>query len=180
VLEQTWALLSGFTVAACDGGVDMDGLCRFAGERFGEGPDGAETVRRDLLAREALSTQIVEALGIALLHVRTAGVAAPVFAVIVPRGAPRGDGAAPGAGGGAPGAFTHPYLKGAKSCVLMMLPQGRPPEMTGVMGRLSGALVDMPLFLEAAQRGDEATLRAVAEAELTDLLIQYCNEKLKT
>jgi len=39
--------------------------------------------------------------------------------------------------------------------------------------------VDTPLFLEAAQRGEEGTIRAIAEAELSDALVQYCNEKLR-
>jgi mannitol operon transcriptional antiterminator len=163
VLEQTWALLSGFAVVPCARDCGMDALCILAGERFGEGPGGPEKVHGDLLAREALSTQVVEELGLVLLHVRTAGAASPVFAVIAPEG----------------GAFTAPGLKGAKSCVLMLLPQGGAPEMTGIMGRLSGALADTPVFLDAAQRGDVETLRAIAEAELADALVQYCSEKLR-
>jgi len=162
VLEQTWALLDTFKVHSCEADLSLPGLCGLSGALFGEGPGGGDFVRHDLLSREALSSQVVETLGIALLHVRTKGVATPVFAVITPEG----------------GVFTEPVFKGAKCAVLMLLPQGGPPEMNGVMGRLSSALVDLPLFLEAAQRGDEATLRAIAEAELACALVQYCDEKL--
>jgi hypothetical protein len=46
------------------------------------------------------------------------------------------------------------------------------------MGRLSGALIDMPLFLEAVRAGNRETIQAVLEREISDLLAQ-CGGKLK-
>jgi mannitol operon transcriptional antiterminator len=158
IFTQSKMLLDSFTVASIGAGCSFDELVRFAAARFS--PENPRAVRRAFADREALATQVVDELGIVLLHTR-ADAASPVFALIVPEG----------------GVFTDAYLKNTRSCVLMLLPEKAPAEMTELMGRISGALIDMPLFLEAVRSGDRESVQAVLEREVSDILAQ-CGGKL--
>jgi mannitol operon transcriptional antiterminator len=159
IFMQSRRLLDSFTVVSINAGCSFDELVRFAAARFS--PENPQVLRQAFAAREALATQVVDELGIVLLHTRSAEAASPVFAVIIPDG----------------GVFTDAYLKNTKSCVLMLLPEKAPLEMTELMGRISSALIDMPLFLEAVRSGDRETIQAVLEREVSDLLAQ-CGGKL--
>jgi mannitol operon transcriptional antiterminator len=159
IFMQSRRLLDNFAVVSIEAGVSFDELTGFAAARFS--PENPQVLRQALAAREALTTQVVNELGIVLLHTRSAANASPVFAVIVPKG----------------GVFTGGYLNGIKSCVLILLPEKTPKEMTELMGRLSSALIDMPLFLGAVQTGNCETIQAVLEREISDILVQ-CGGKL--
>jgi mannitol operon transcriptional antiterminator len=159
IFMQSRSLLDNFSVASVNAGCSFDELVRFAAARFS--PGNQEALYRALTDREALDTQVVDKLGIVLLHTRSADNPSPVFAVIVPEG----------------GAFTDAYLKNTKSCVFMLLPEKAPREMTELMGRISGALIDMPFFLEAVRAGNREAIQAVLEGEISDLLAQ-CGGKL--
>ncbi|MDR1306461.1 MAG: PRD domain-containing protein [Treponema sp.] len=166
LLEKTRTLLSRFDVYPVDPSIPFEEMVRFAAATFGRGTEGADRIFRDLMAREALYTQVIEELGIVLLHSRSAGAGEPVFALIIPK---TGDG----------GRFLDPYFRGAAATVLMLLPQEGPPEITRIMGALSGALIDTPVFLDAVRRGNGPLTRNIMEAELSDVLARYCGEKLK-
>jgi mannitol operon transcriptional antiterminator len=159
IFMQSRCLLDNFTVVSIKAGCSFDELIRFAAARFSR--ENPEALYQALTAREALGTQIVDALGIVLLHSRSAVNRSPVFAVIVPEG----------------GLFSGDDLKNIKSCVFMVLPEKAPKEMTELMGRISSALIDLPLFLEAVQAGNRETIRAVLEREISDVLTR-CGEKL--
>jgi mannitol operon transcriptional antiterminator len=60
----------------------------------------------------------------------------------------------------------------------MLLQETAPAEMTRLMGCLSSALIDVPALLDAIREGNEGTIKAMVEAELSNALIQYCKEKL--
>jgi mannitol operon transcriptional antiterminator len=107
--------------------------------------------------REAIVTQVVSELGIVLLHTRSAYNATPVFAVIVPEG----------------GKFTQAYFKQTKSCVFMLLPETSPHEVSELMGGISSALIDLPLFLEAVCAGNQETIRAVLEREIAETIARF-------
>ncbi|MDR1143419.1 MAG: transcription antiterminator [Spirochaetaceae bacterium] len=168
LLEKTRTLLSRFGVYPVNPSIPFEEMVRFAADTFGRGTEGADRIFRDLMAREALYTQVIEELGIVLLHSRSAGAGEPVFALIIPK-----------TGGGNGGRFLDPYFRGAAATVLMLLPQDGPPEITQIMGALSGALVDTPVFLDAVRRGNGPLTRNIMEAELSDVLARYCGEKLK-
>jgi mannitol operon transcriptional antiterminator len=159
IFMQSRRLLDNFSVVSIRADCSFDELVRFAAARFA--PENPEAVCRALTDREALATQVVAELGIVLLHTRGADNTPPVFAVIVPEG----------------GLFTGAYLKNTKSCVLMLLPEKVPKEMTELMGRISGALIDMPLFLEAVRAGNSETIQAILEREISETLAQ-CGGKL--
>ncbi|MDR1143060.1 MAG: transcription antiterminator [Spirochaetaceae bacterium] len=165
LLEKTRTLLSRFDVYPVEPSIRFEEMVRFAAITFGRGTEGADRIFRDLMAREALYTQVIEELGIVLLHSRSAGAGEPVFALIIPK-----------TGGGR---FLDPYFRRASAAVLMLLPQQGPPEITQIMGALSGALIDTPVFLDAVRRGNGPLTRNIMEAELSDVLARYCGEKLK-
>jgi mannitol operon transcriptional antiterminator len=157
IFMQSRRLLDNFAVVPIEAGCSFEELAGFAAARFS--PENPEAVRRALMAREALDSQVVAGLGIVLLHTR--GAENTVFAVIVPKG----------------GVFTGDYLKNIKSCVLMLLPEKAPEEMTELMGRISGALIDMPAFLEAVREGDRETIQVILESEISEVLSR-CGGKL--
>jgi mannitol operon transcriptional antiterminator len=154
IFMQSRRLLDNFSVVSIKADCSFDELIRFAAARFA--PKNPEAVCQALTAREALATQVVNELGIVLLHSRSADNTSPVFSVIVPEG----------------GLFTRDYLKNTKSCVLMLLPEKAPMEMTELMGRISGALIDMPFFLEAVRTGNREDIQAVLEREISEIIAQ--------
>jgi mannitol operon transcriptional antiterminator len=76
--------------------------------------------------------------------------------------------------------FASDYFRGAGSCIVMLLPEDAPPEMYGLMGGISSALVDVPAFLNAVRDGNEKAVRALLESEISDALVRCCKEKLRT
>lgn len=158
VFMQSRLLLDNFSVEAVKADCSFEELVRFAAARFA--PENAETVCNALMARESLYTQVVAELKIVLLHARAAANSAPVFACIVPDG----------------GVFTDKYFKNVKSCVLMLLPENAPGEMTDLMGSISSALIDMPVFLEAVRMGNRENIQAVLEREISETLAQCKGE----
>jgi mannitol operon transcriptional antiterminator len=155
IFVQSKRLLKNFAVVPVKAGCSFDELTRFAAARFS--PENPEAVRRSLATREALATQVVDELGIVLLHTRCTDNVSSVFAVIVPEG----------------GFFTDAYFKNTKSCVFMLLPEKIPREMTELMGRISSALIDMPFFLQAVKSGDREGIQAVLEQEISETISQY-------
>jgi mannitol operon transcriptional antiterminator len=152
---QSRKLLDSFSVESIKADCSFDELARFAATRFS--PENPEAVCHALVAREAVNTQVVPELGIVLLHTRNARDTSPVFAVIIPKG----------------GVFIHDSFKRAESCVLMLLPENAPREMTDLMGGISSALIDMPHFLEAVRAGTRETIQAVLEREISEILACY-------
>ena len=160
IFMQSRLLLDNFSVETIKADCSFDELARFAAVRFA--PENSEMICNALIARESLHTQVVAELEIILLHTRGAKNSAPVFACIVPEG----------------GVFTDKYFKNAKSCVLMLLSEHAPREMTDLMGSISSALIDMPIFLEAVREGNRENIQAVLEREISEILAQCKGETL--
>jgi mannitol operon transcriptional antiterminator len=157
---QSRALLAGFAVETIKADCSFEELARFAALRFA--PENSEPLCRALRDRETLVSQVIGEMGIVLLHTRASGNTGPVFAVIVPEG----------------GKFTRAYFKNTKSCVLMILPEKAPREMSGLMGGISSALIDLPLFLEAVHAGNRELIQAFLEREISEILALCSGEKL--
>ncbi|MDR0378555.1 MAG: PRD domain-containing protein [Candidatus Accumulibacter sp.] len=158
IFVQSRKLLDNFSVESIRADCSFDELIHFAATRFS--PENPDAIRRALAAREAITTQVVEKLGIVLLHTRSAHHALPLFAVIVPEGK----------------FFTDAHFRRTESCVLMLLPENAPREMTELMGSISSALIDLPSFLEAVRAGDREAIRAVLEKEISEI-IAICGRK---
>jgi mannitol operon transcriptional antiterminator len=161
IFALTRTLLDGFTLEHIRGDCCFDELARFASSRFAR---GSEEVYKALLSREKTASQVITDLGIVLLHTRCPAVTVPVFGIVMPAGKK----------------FASNYFKGAKSCIIMLLPEDAPPEMYRLMGGISSALVDVPAFLDAVRDGNEQAVKALLEAEISDALARCCKEKLRT
>ncbi|MDR1956808.1 MAG: PRD domain-containing protein [Treponema sp.] len=161
-LRQVWSMLGAFVVESIAGDCSFEELAAFAAERFSSDKTGGAELYRALIERERVVTQVIAEMGIVLLHARSAGALAPVFALIVPEG----------------GTFVRGYFRGVTSCVLMLVPRDCPPDITGIMGTINSALVDLPPLLEAVRRGDGPGVQALLETELSEVLAQYCTETL--
>ena len=152
IFMQSRKLLDGFSVESIKANCSFDELVRFAATRFV--PENPKAVYSALTAREALASQVVDELGIVLLHTRSGYHTSPLFGVIVPEG----------------NVFTDAHFKQTKSCVLLLLPENAPHEMTELMGGISSALIDLPLFLEAVRTGERETIQSVLEKEISEIL----------
>jgi mannitol operon transcriptional antiterminator len=131
-------LLEDFKVVAVDEGCDMDALMKRAGYLFGEDDKRGRLIYDRLKEREKLSTQVIPKLQLVLLHGRTEGVKRPVFVLLAPTGE----------------RFSHPLLRGARSCALLLMPANSGQERTELMGSVSAALIEDEAFLEAVQKHD--------------------------
>jgi mannitol operon transcriptional antiterminator len=158
IFMQSRKLLDSFSVESINHDCSFDELVRFAAARFA--PGNPETIYSALTAREAVASQVVGELGIVLLHTRSGHHTSPLFAVIVPEG----------------NVFTNAYFGQAKSCVLMLLPENAPREMTDLMGGISSALIDLPPFLEAVRTGGRETIQTVLEKEIAEILARCGRE----
>jgi hypothetical protein len=160
LLDQVDALLTGFRR------VDVNGNCGFeelVAVAASSSCTNEEQVTKALIEREAVSSQVLPRLSLVLLHARTSGTARPVLALLVPDG----------------GAFRDKYFRGAKSCVLMLLPADSTNEISEIMGLVSGALVDGGGLIDAVHAGDAERARSMLEAEISEYIVQFCKEHLK-
>ncbi len=158
------ALLERFSLSDVPRGVFLAALPRLAGARFGGAPEAAEAIAAALAAREAISTQVIPELRIVLLHCKTPVVDSPLFGVLRPEGG---------------GAFTDPALRGALTCVVMLLPSSASREVSDMMGRVSAALIEQERFLDAVRSGPSERVRDGLERILGDVLLQFALHTLK-
>jgi transcriptional antiterminator len=178
VLEEVKALLDNMRRIEVNGNCSFEELVRTAARAVGDGEGGANLVEKALLEREAISSQVLDRLAIVLLHARTGGVISPVLAILAPVGA---------------SGFTNRYFSGAKSGMLMLLPNDSVEggisgtygaksinnSLSEVMGIVSAALVENEAFLDIVHRGDIERTRAMLEDEISEYLVQFCKETLK-
>jgi mannitol operon transcriptional antiterminator len=162
LLDGAKLLLDGFRRIGIDPDCGFEELAAFSARVFGSGTTGARIIEKALIEREAVSSQVLERLGIVLLHARTDGIDRPVIALLVPEG----------------GIFRRDYFKGARACVVMLMPC-KSAGMGEIFGMISGALVDDPDFLGAVHAGDAERLRPMLEDEVSEYLVQFCKETLK-
>lgn len=166
-LHKTWdmaesiqSVLSRFDISYTDESTDFTELAEQAGRRFGDSDENRKLIFNDLLAREKISSQVVDSYQFALLHAKTDGVANPVFAVILPNHPP----------------FASEYLKGAVLAVVMLIPKGSGGKAhSQMMGKLSSALIEDEDFLNALKSGN----REVSYAKIQEILEEYFAQKIK-
>ena len=166
-LHKTWdmaesiqSVLSRFDISYTDESTDFTELAEQAGRRFGDSDENRKLIFNDLLAREKISSQVVDSYQFALLHAKTDGVANPVFAVILPNQPP----------------FASEYWKGAVLAVVMLIPKGSGGKAhSQMMGKLSSALIEDEDFLNALKSGN----REVSYAKIQEILEEYFAQKIK-
>lgn len=160
ITEYLKIILDNFDTLSIESDCTFEELVKIIGYRFGNSEHNGKQIYNGLIQREELSSQIVEELGIALLHCKTDGVTEPVFAVIRPQS----------------GMFLNPYFKNIESCVLMLIPTMASKELAEIMGTISSAMIENEDFLNAIVHNKEKLIYSY----LQKILKIYLNSYLKT
>jgi mannitol operon transcriptional antiterminator len=161
-LTELAAMLRDFSRLSIHADCSFDELAKATGYRFGSRPESGSRIYEDLMAREAIATQVIPRLGVVLLHARTDGVSRPVIGIVSPEN----------------GRFTGEYFSGARGCLVMLAPKRSDKGILEVFGCISGALVEDDVLLGAVCGGDEALTYTRVEAALLQYLYDYWNDSL--
>ncbi len=154
VLSDAQSLLNYFDVVTVEDDCDFDHLAKLAGYRFGQVEESGRQIYDDIIRREALSTQVIPALELVLLHARTSGATQPVFSLISPQS----------------GRFTSAALQAARVCVVMLVPPQTSRDTLSLMGRLSTALLEDDRFRRAVQAAEKPVVRRGLENYIRSFL----------
>lgn len=105
-----------------------------------------------ILKREAMNSQILPDLGIALFHCRTGAVRDAIFLTCSPSDSE---------------AFGTGSMRGIRAAVMMLVPIDEDQDLhREVMGQISSAFINSTSFLEAVKSGSEADIREQLSKEL--------------
>ncbi|MDR0952032.1 MAG: transcription antiterminator [Oscillospiraceae bacterium] len=156
-------VLRGYSRLRIHGDCSFDELAKMTGYRFGSSPEAGAQIYADLTRREKISSQVIDKLGIILLHARTSGVERPQVALVIPEG----------------NGFTNPYFQGVRGGLLMLVPQDSGKDMLEVFGYISSSLIEDDVFLGAVQSGDEAVAYTRIESAMLRYLQNYWSDNLR-
>ncbi len=128
-----------------DNHITFDELLIAIGEKLSPYSDRRELIRRDILRREQISSQVFAEFGFALFHTRTRGVIRPGFSVCMTKDL---------------GAFRDEYFKGISAAFIMLAPEDENAALnTEILGSISSMLVEEYGFMDIVRRGDREEIR---------------------
>lgn len=128
-----------------DNHITFDELLIAIGEKLSPYSDRRELIRRDILRREQISSQVFAEFGFALFHTRTRGVIRPGFSVCMTKDL---------------GAFRDEYFKGISAAFIMLAPEDENVALnTEILGSISSMLVEEYGFMDIVRRGDREEIR---------------------
>lgn len=127
-----------------------------------ESPKAAAILHSEIMAREAIMSQVFPEIGIALIHARSRAV--KECHVLT-------------AGTSGMQSFVDPNLKGIGAMLCMVIPlDSHKRENSEMLGRISSAIIEDEKFLESIKCGDEAKVRN----KLQEILKGYFSEQLSS
>lgn len=156
-LKELEGLLHSFTTISFSADQSVEELSKFAGYRFANTTLMGEQIYNDLMAREAMSTQIISPLNLLLLHCITAGVNHPVFALIH-----MSNDSVIGTGDDA-----------VTSGIVVLAPKDGSPMLKNAIGTISGALIEDEGFLSAIHQGNSTEVYQKIQTMLSVHLSRY-------
>ncbi len=131
-------LLESIEISRVDQDSDFTALVDSATDSMDEAM--AATVRRDLIAREKLGSQIFKQLSFGLLHTKTSGVARPRIILLLPKSGL---------------AFAGEYLTGVKVVICLLMPKNEYDTLnSNILGHISSILVEDDEIIDIFARGD--------------------------
>ncbi|MBQ7148627.1 MAG: BglG family transcription antiterminator [Pseudobutyrivibrio sp.] len=137
-------------------------MVNFFATNMTESPKAAAVLHSEIMAREAIMSQVFPEIGIALLHARSRAVKECMVISAAPEVQQE---------------FADPKLKGIGAVLCMIMPlDSHRKENSEMLGRISSAIVEDENFLEAIKKGEEAQVRN----KLQKILKGYFTEQLSS
>ncbi len=162
LMAEVRLMLSKFQTIKTNNNISFEELASLASYTYGYTQSDCDLIFKSLIAREKISTQILEELELILMHCQTDGIKSPVLGLIVPEG----------------GRFINPYFQGAKSCVVIIVPQNPSREEIDMIGAISSAIINDELFLNDIIEGNDKLVRMHLEEIIKRYLQQCVSTKL--
>lgn len=157
--EQIDLIINYMEIFRVDSRIAFPELLTVIGEKMSSCPECRETIRRDILQREQIGSQIFAEFGFALLHTRTKGVTRPELGICMTEDS---------------GGFRDAYFKGVTVIFIMLIPVDENLKLnSGIMGYISGMLIEDYEFMDVVAGGDKEEIRNV----LSQSLKKYENKK---
>ncbi len=141
----------------------VEDVAKFAGYRFANTPQLGDLIYKDLMTREALSSQIIESLDLLLLHCITQGVSQPMVVLLSFGGQ----------------CVTNSTGETAKTCLLILMPHTASAEIKQAIGQISVALIEEDAFLQAVQEENEEIIFGKLQTILQGHLALYFSHMFK-
>ncbi len=142
------ALLNNYCKITARDAKNIDDLAKVSGEYFGADERSATLIYEALMRRETMSSQLIEDLGLLLLHCQTDGVSQPVVAILSTMGRK----------------VQNDNAHSANTCMVMLIPTDSSKELKEVIGSISSALIEDESFLRAVTTEDSEAVYAKIEA----------------
>ena len=137
-------------------------MVNFFATNLTESPKAAAILNSEIMAREALMSQVFPEIGIALIHTRSRAVKE---CQVITAGIENGE------------AFSDPRLKDVKAVLCMIMPyDSHRKENSEMLGRISSAIIEDDTFLDFIKAGNEPEIRN----KLQKILKDYFSEQLSS
>ncbi len=162
-LQEVAAVLKQFQKLVVRDVRTVDDVAKYAGLRFAGSTQAGEEIYKDLMAREEMSSQMIESLDLLLLHCITAGVSQPLVALLYFGGQ----------------CIENSAKETAKTCLVILMPNTASAEIKQAIGQISVALIEETAFLQAVQNGDEQAVFSKLQMILQNHLALYFSHLFK-
>ncbi len=162
IAMQIRTIIQNFKILQVEKSIKFDELVECIAGKLAFVSECKDVIKRDILKRESISSQIFSEFDFALLHCRTKGVDKPNFSVCLT------EGVLP---------FEDSYFNGIKVVFVMLVPEDENVLVNGgILGHISSTLIDDPTFLETIRTGDAEQIRGILSNCLKQYFNQYINK----
>ena len=162
LMSEARLMLSKFQTITTSNNINFEELASLASYTYGYTQKDCHKIYNSLIAREKISTQVLEELKLILMHCQTDGVKSPVLGLLVPE----------------EGQFTNQYFHDSKSCVVIIIPQHPSKEEIDMIGTISSSIMNNELFLNDIIEGNDKMVRLHLEEIIKQYLQQCVSAKL--
>lgn len=153
---QINAVIQSFHLYKVNEDISFNDLLDLIGRSLSRTKELGDMIIQDLKNREAISSQVLAEFGFALLHARTKGVVEPVVTIYVPA---------------SKDIFTNAYFKKIHVVFVILIPDDENLEINGeLLGYISSAIIEDPLFLEIASNKNQEEVRDYISIKMKEFL----------
>lgn len=153
---QINAVIQSFHLYKINEDISFDDLLALIGKSLGRTKEQGDIIIQDLKNRESISSQVLAEFGFALLHARTTGVKQPIVTIYVPDSSD---------------IFEDVYFKKIRVVFVILIPDDENLEINGeLLGYISSAIIEDPLFLEIASNKNQEEVRNYISTKMKEFL----------